>query len=78
MKKKNIPDTGGKATPEFVAAVKDNIEAMSGRRGNKIALPGIQALSFSATPTKAECEALNAYVNEWAKAMSALVARFDS
>jgi hypothetical protein len=78
MKKKNVPDTSGKPTPEFVRAVKDNIDAMTGRRGNKINLPEIQTVPFSSPPTQAECQALNAYVNEWYKAMRLLVARFDA
>ena len=77
MKKSNVPATNG-ATPEFLHAVKDNLDIMTGRRGNKIDLPDIRALAFSSPPTQAECQAFNAYVNEWAKSMVSLVTRFDA
>jgi len=69
MRAPNIPDTNGQATPEFVRAVKDNIEVIAGRRGNAIRVPELRTLTFSASPTKAECEALTAYVNAWAIAV---------
>jgi hypothetical protein len=94
MKKQNVPDTSGKPTPEFVRAVKDNIDAMTGKRGNSINLPDIQTiatqtLTISNPPTQAEVQALNtyvntlmgsmnAYVNEWAKTVRALATRFDA
>lgn len=77
MKKRSIPDTSGQPTSEFVQAVKDNIEVFAGRRKNKITVPTLQTLTFSATPTKAECDALNAYLNAWGAAFKLLVARFD-
>lgn len=77
MKKPNIPATNGQATPEYVRAVKDSIEIITGRRGNRIDLPDVQTLTFSAAPTQAEYQALNAYVNEWGKSMVALMARLD-
>jgi hypothetical protein len=77
MKKPNIPDTGGKPTPGFNRAVKDNIEIITGRRGNKIDLPDLQTLTVSNPPTQAEVAALNAYVNEWGKVLIALKARLD-
>jgi len=77
MKKPNIPETGGRPTSEFVRAVKDNIEVITGRRRNRLDLPDIQTITFSAAPTQAECQALNAYVNEWAKSMVALMDRLD-
>lgn len=77
MKKPSIPDTGGDATSSFVRAVKDILEIVCGRRKNKLNLPDLQTLTFSSPPTQAECQALNAYVNEWGKAMIALTARLD-
>jgi hypothetical protein len=77
MKKPNIPETNGKPIPEFVRAVKDNLEIITGRRRNRLDLPDIQTLTFSAAPTQAELQAFNNYVNEWGKAMVALMARLD-
>lgn len=77
MKKSQIPETNGQATPDFVRAAKENIEVMTGRRKNKITVPTIQTLSFSSTPTQAECAALNSYVNAWAQALKSLIARLD-
>lgn len=69
MRAPNIPDTNGQPTPELVRAVKDNLEILTGRRGNAIKVPELRILTFSATPTQAECEALMAYVNAWAIAV---------
>jgi hypothetical protein len=77
MKKLSVPETSGQSTPEYIRAVKDNLEVMAGRRKNKIDLPDIQTLTFSSPPTQAECQALNAYINEWTKSVRALTARFD-
>lgn len=77
MKKSSIPATQGRATSEFVESVKENIEILTGRRGNKIILPEIQTLSFSATPTQAEYQALNQYINAWTAVMKALVTRIE-
>lgn len=77
MKKPNIPATNGQATPVFVRSVKDNIEIITGRRGNRLVLPALQNLSSSVPPTQAECQALNAYVNAWAKSVMALISRLD-
>jgi hypothetical protein len=76
VKKKQVPavDT---ATPEFVGAVRDNIEIITGRRRNKLSVPGIQTLPFSATPLQSECQAFNSYVNAWGNLMSAIAARLD-
>ena len=54
------------------------LEIIAGRRGNKIAVPLRQNLTFSATPTKAECEALYSYVNDMRASLDALVNRLDS
>ena len=48
-------------TPEWL---KTMIEILTGRRGNRIPAPPVRALTFSDTPTRTECEALYAYVNE--------------
>lgn len=77
MKKTTVPDTDGKPTPEFVRAVKDHLEVMTGRRRNRITLPTLQLLTFSNPPTQAECNALLAYTNAWAVVIKALVGRLD-
>lgn len=77
MKKSAIPDTQGKPTPAFVSTVKETLEVICGRRDNRITLPTMQTLTFSASPTKEECDALNAYVNAWAAVAKALVLRLD-
>lgn len=77
MKKTSVPSTSGAPTPAWVRAVADNLEVMTGRRGNKLDLPDIQTLPFSNPPTQAECQSLNAYVNAWGIAVRAFAARFD-
>lgn len=77
MKKPAIPDTGGKATPDFVQRVKENIEVITGRKKNKITPVTIQTLTFSNPPTQAECQALNGYVNSIMMNVRDLLARFD-
>jgi hypothetical protein len=54
------------------------LETLAGRRGNKIEVPKFQTLEFSATPTKAECEALYAYANEIRTAVNDIIVRLDS
>jgi hypothetical protein len=54
------------------------LEIIVGRRGNRIAVPPRQNLIFSATPTKAECEALYSYINDVRGSLDALVNRLDS
>lgn len=71
IKKPGIP-TG---TPEWL---KTTIEILIGRRGNKIEAPEFQTLAFSATPTKAECEALYSYINEVRTAVENILTRLDS
>lgn len=66
------PDRG------FIDALIENIEVITGRRGNKITVPSKPTLTFSATVTKAEAEALYAYTNDVRAAVAALVARLDS
>lgn len=71
IKKPGVP-TG---TPDWL---KTTIEIILGRRGNKITPPAEQSLTFSATPTKAECEALYQYTNSVRTAISDLINRLDS
>ncbi len=70
LKKPGIP-TG---TPDWL---KTMIEILTGRRCNKIAVPPLQNLTFSATATKAECEALYSYVNDIRASLDSLVNRLD-
>lgn len=71
MKKPGIPDT----TPRWL---RDWLEILTGRRRNKIAVPLPRTLTFSASPTKAECEALYAYCNDVRSAVEAILTRLDS
>ena len=75
-KKLQIP-AGTTATPEFVRATRDNIDVITGRKGGKTELPALQNLTFSATPTQAQCQALNSYVNSLIEALQALVGRIE-
>ncbi|SFN73180.1 hypothetical protein [Nitrosospira briensis] len=71
IKKPGIPP----GTPEWL---KTMIEILTGRRGNRIAVPRFQALTFSATPTRAECEALYRYTNAVRDSLEQLITRMDS
>lgn len=71
LKKPGVPS----GTPEWL---KTTLEIMLGRRNNKITVPGEQALTFSATPTQAEVQALYAYLNEVRGSLNELVNRLDS
>ncbi|HEU4854304.1 MAG TPA: hypothetical protein VFS89_03340 [Nitrosospira sp.] len=71
IKKPGIPP----GTPEWL---KTMIEILIGRRGNRIAVPKFQALTFSATPTRAECEALYRYTNAVRDSLEQLITRMDS
>lgn len=70
VKKPGIPA----GTPEWL---KTMIEILTGRRGNRIEAPKFQTLTFSATPTSAECEALYSYVNNVRAAVDQLISRMD-
>ncbi|HEX8874784.1 MAG TPA: hypothetical protein VF780_09165 [Nitrosospira sp.] len=70
LKKPGIPA----GTPDWL---KTMIEILTGRRCNKIAVPPLQNLTFSATATKAECEALYSYVNDIRASLDSLVNRLD-
>lgn len=71
IKKPGIPS----GTPDWE---KTMFEILTGRRGNAIDIPAAQALTFSSTPTQAECQALLAYVNVIRDAQEKLITRFDS
>lgn len=71
VKKPGIPA----GTPEWLKTL---LEIIIGRRGNAIEAPRFQTLTFSATPTKAECEALYAYTNEVRRSVENILARLDS
>jgi hypothetical protein len=70
IKKPGIPA----GTPEWL---KTMIELLIGRRGNRIMPPAFRALTFSAVPTRAECEALYAYTNDVRIAVERLITRLD-
>lgn len=70
IKKPGIPV----GTPDWL---KTTMEIMTGRRGNKIEVPKFQALEFTATPTKAEVEALYAYTNIVRDSLEQLINRMD-
>ena len=70
VKKPGIPA----GTPEWL---KTMIEILTGRRGNRIEAPKFQTLTFSATPTSAECEALYSYVNNVRVVVEQLISRMD-
>lgn len=70
LKKPGVPA----GAPEWL---KTMIEILTGRRGNKIEAPRFQILTFSATPTRAECEALYAYTNTVRHALEQLISRMD-
>jgi hypothetical protein len=70
IKKPGIPSD----TPDWL---KTMLETIVGRRDNAITPPSFQTLTFSATPTKTECEALYAYVNTIQDALEQLLNRMD-
>lgn len=57
--------------------LKTTIELITGRRGNRIAVPPAQTLTFSATPTQAECEALYSYTNDVRDSLEKIINRLD-
>ena len=71
VKKPGIPSDA----PEWQRTM---FEIFTGRRGNKIDVAKFQSLTFSATPTQAECEALYSYINEVRQSIDQLTKRFDS
>lgn len=71
LKKPGIPND----TPAWL---KTTIEIVLGRRGNRIEVPEQQTLTFSSTPTQAECEALLNYTNTVRSSLEQLINRLDS
>lgn len=71
IKKPGIPN----GTPDWL---KTMLETVIGRRGNAIEVPKFQTLTFSASPTKAECEAMYAYTNDVRRAVEDILTRLDS
>jgi hypothetical protein len=71
IKKPGIPS----GTPDWE---KTMFEILTGRRGNAITIPAKQDLTFSSTPTQAECQSLLAYTNTMRDALDQLITRFDS
>lgn len=57
--------------------MRDTLLVLTGRKGGRITVPTRQALTFSATPTKEECEALLEYVHTVRDALAALLDRLD-
>jgi hypothetical protein len=70
VKKPGIPA----GTPEWL---KTMMEILTGRRGNRIAAPQFRKLTFSATPTQSECEALYSYTNTVRDALEQVISRMD-
>ena len=60
------------------AWLKTMLEILTGRRGNSIEVPQVPDLTFSATPTQAECQALYDQVKATNEALKKLTERFDS
>lgn len=58
--------------------LKTMLEILTGRRGNSIDVPEIPDLTFSATPTQAECEALYASLKKTRDALNEFKKRLDS
>lgn len=71
IKKAGIPSTA----PEWL---RTNWEIILGRRGNAIDVPEIPELTFSATPTQAECQALFDHLKATNVALRQFKDRFDS
>lgn len=75
-KKREIP-VGLVASPDWIAAVTDQLQIITGRRRNSIFVAPQPNLTFSASPTQAECQALFNYVNQVRTALAAVVMRLD-
>jgi hypothetical protein len=71
IKKPGIPA----GTPAWL---KITLEILTGRRGNRVEMPKFQALTFSDTPTRAECEALYRYINAVRHSLEQIIKRLDS
>lgn len=58
--------------------LRTNMEIILGRRNNAVTVPKKRELTFSATPTQAECEDLYNYANDLQDALNRLITRLDS
>lgn len=75
-RKREIP-IGLVANADWIAAVTDQLQIITGRRRNSIFVVPQPNLTFSASPTQAECQALYNYTNQVRTAVAALVMRLD-
>ena len=57
MKKPSIPDSHP-PTAEHMRALKQNVEIITGRRGGKSDLAGLQSMAISDPPTQAQVDKL--------------------
>jgi hypothetical protein len=71
IKKPGIPA----GTPAWL---KTTMEILTGRRGNRVVVPKFKPLTFSDTPTRAECEALYHYINAVRHSLEQIIKRLDS
>lgn len=71
VKKPGIPNDA----PQWLRTM---LEILTGRRGNRIEVPKAKTLTFSATPTKEECEALYSHIQEVRNSLEQLINRQDS
>jgi len=60
------------------AWLRNTLEILMGRRGNAIDVPEIPEMTFSATPTKAECEMLYISLKRTRDSLNQLKNRFDT
>lgn len=58
--------------------LKTTLEILTGRRGNKIDVPEIPEITFSSTPTQAQCEQLYASLKATRDALNEFKKRLDS
>lgn len=58
--------------------LRTNMEIILGRRNNAITVPKKREITFSATPTKTECEDLYNYANDLQDTLNRLITRLDS
>jgi hypothetical protein len=75
MKKPALPEPGNQG---FDDAVRQWLQIVCARRGPGIVAPVDPNLTFSASPTKAECDALYAYTRKVGAALTALLKRLDT
>jgi len=59
----------------LISGIVARLEILFGERDNRILMPTLSALSFSSPPTQAECQAMEAKLNEVVKLVAAIVER---